>query len=149
MKEKTVILLAEDDHGHATLTRMSLRRAGLFNDVVRFKDGQETLDFLFARGEGPSRQPCVPYLLLLDLRMPKVGGISVLRQIKQDEQLRKMPVVVLTTTYNPHEIEECSRLECSHYIVKPTEYEEFVEAMKEVEPFLDDSQATAATKPDA
>ena len=72
MKEDTVILLAEDDDGHAILTRMALREIGVKNEIIRLRDGQETVDFLFGAGRGPSREADGHYLLLLDLRMPKV-----------------------------------------------------------------------------
>lgn len=145
MKKDTLILLAEDDPGHAALARMSLRRVGIHNRVIQLEDGQKTLDFLFGRGEGASRDPEADYLLLLDLRMPKVDGISILRQIKRDEQLRTLPVVVLSTTDNPEEIQACYNLHCSHYIVKPAGYGEFVEAMRQLEPFLESPQVTATT----
>ena len=136
MKEDTVILQAEDDDGHATLTRMALREVGVNNQIIRFRDGQETVDFLFGTGQGSSREADVHYLLLLDLRMPKVDGISVLRRIRQDEQLRRMPVVVLSTTDNPHEIKTCKGLHCSCYIVKAAGYETFAAALQQVKPFV-------------
>jgi CheY-like chemotaxis protein len=140
MKQDTVILHAEDDDGHATLTRMALREVGVNNQIIRFRDGQKTLDFLFGTGQGPSREADVHYLLLLDLRMPMVDGISVLRRIKQDEQLRGMPVVVLSTTDNPHEIKTCKSLHCSCYIVKVAGCEAFAAALQQVKPFLEHRQ---------
>jgi CheY-like chemotaxis protein len=145
MQEDTVILLAEDDDGHATLTRLALREVGVSNPIIRFRDGQETIDFLFGTGQGPSRQADVGYLLLLDLRMPKVGGIAVLRRIRQDGQLRRMPVVVLSTTDNPHEIDTCKELNCNCYIVKPAGNNAFAEALRQVRPFLEHRQAPRTT----
>ena len=145
MKEDTVILLAEDDDGHATLTRMTLREIGVKNQIIRFRDGQETLDFLFGTGQGPSREADVHYLLLLDLRMPKVDGISVLRRIRQDEQLRRMPVVILSTTDNPHEIKTCKSLHCSCYVVKAAGCEAFAAALQQVKPFLEYRQTPQTT----
>ena len=81
---EVVILVAEDDSGHARLIEKNLTRGGLGNPMVRFDNGQAVLDFLFRRGEGPHRVSEVPYLLLLDIHMPKVDGVEVLRQIKQD-----------------------------------------------------------------
>ena len=75
--------------------------------IIHFMDGQETLNFIFSRGPGPHRKPNTPYLLLLDIRMPKVDGFEVLKQIKEDSELRKMPVIMATTTDEPHEIERC------------------------------------------
>ena len=145
MKEDTVILQAEDDDGHATLTRMALREVGVNNQIIRFRNGQETVDFLFGTGLGPSREADVHYLLLLDLRMPKVDGISVLRRIRQDEQLRLMPVVILSTTDNPHEIKTCKSLHCSCYLVKAAGCEAFAAALQQVKPFLEDSQTPRTT----
>ena len=145
MKEDTVILLAEDDDGHAALTRMALREVGVNNQIIRFRDGQETVDFLFGTGQGPSRESDVHYLLLLDLRMPKVDGISVLRRIRQDGQLRRMPVVILSTTDNPHEIKTCKGLHCSCYIVKAAGYEAFAAALQQVKPFLEHRQTPRTT----
>jgi CheY-like chemotaxis protein len=145
MKEDTVILQAEDDDGHATLTRMALREVGVNNQIIRFRNGQETVDFLFGTGLGPSREADVHYLLLLDLRMPKVDGISVLRRIRQDEQLRLMPVVILSTTDNPHEIKTCKSLHCSCYLVKAAGCEAFGAALQQVKPFLEHSQTPRAT----
>ena len=145
MNEDTVILLAEDDDGHATLTRMTLREIGVKNQIIRFRDGQETLDFLFSTGQGPSREADVHYLLLLDLRMPKVDGIAVLGRIRKDGQLRRMPVVVLSTTDNPHEIKTCKGLHCSCYIVKAAGYEAFAAALEQVKPFLEHRQAPQTT----
>jgi CheY-like chemotaxis protein len=145
MKEDTVILLAEDDDGHATLTRMALREIGVKSQIIRFRDGQETVDFLFGNGHGPSREADVDYLLLLDLRMPKVDGIEVLRRVRQHGQLRRMPVVVLSTTDNPHEINTCKRLRCSCYVVKAAGYEAFAAALEQVKPFLEHRQTSRTT----
>ena len=145
MKEDAVILLAEDDDGHATLTRMALREVGVNNEIIRFRDGQETVDFLFGNGQRHSREADAHYLLLLDLRMPKVDGIAVLRRIRQDEQLRRMPVVVLSTTDNPHEIKTCKSLHCSCYIVKAAGCEAFAAALQQVKPFLEHRQAPRTT----
>ncbi len=147
MKEETVILLAEDDDGHATLTRMALREIGVKNQIIRFVDGQETLDFLCGAGRGPSPEADGHYLLLLDLRMPKVDGFVVLRRIKQDAQLRRMPVVVLSTTDDPHDIETCRNLHCNCYIVKDAGYEAFAAALDQVKPFLDHCRVPQTTGP--
>ena len=96
MKHDMVILVAEDDAGHARLIEKNLRRAGLENRIERFEDGGEVLDFLLRRGER-KRESGTAYLLLLDIRMPKVEGVEVLRQLKADPELRKMPVIMLTT----------------------------------------------------
>lgn len=136
MKKDVVIAIAEDDEGHAKLIRKNLQRAGIYNEIVWFKDGQETLDFLFKRGAGPHRETGVPYLLLLDLRMPKVDGVEVIRQLKQDDELRKIPIIVITTTDDPREVEYCHSLGCNNYITKPIDYEKFVVAIRQLGLFL-------------
>ena len=128
--QEVIILVAEDDEGHARLIQKNLSRAGLHNEVVRFSNGQAVLDFLFRRGANPHREPDTSYLLLLDIRMPQVDGVEVLRQIKQDSELRKMPVIMLTTTDDPREVERCHAIGCASYMVKPVDYEKFAEAIK-------------------
>jgi len=115
------------------------------NQIIRFRDGQETLDFLFGTGQGPSREADSHYLLLLDLRMPKVDGIAVFRTIRQDEQLRRMPVVVLSTTDNRHEIKMCKQLHCSCYIVKAAGYKALAEDLQQVKLLLEHRQAPRTT----
>ncbi|HHY85518.1 MAG TPA: response regulator [Verrucomicrobia bacterium] len=127
---EVTILIVEDDSGHARLIERNLTRAGLNNAVHRFENGQAILDFLFRRGPEPHRTHDGPYLILLDIRMPRVDGIEVLRQIKSDGELRRIPVIMLTTTDDPREVERCHDLGCSSYIVKPVDYEKFAEAIK-------------------
>ncbi|HTL18574.1 MAG TPA: response regulator [Patescibacteria group bacterium] len=127
---EVIILVAEDDAGHARLIEKNLTRAGLHNPIVRFDNGQAVLDFLFRRGSGLQRAAEAAYLLLLDIRMPQVDGIEVLRQIKQDSELRKIPVIILTTTDDPREVERCHTIGCASYIVKPVDYDKFAEAIK-------------------
>jgi CheY-like chemotaxis protein len=127
---EVIILVAEDDAGHARLIEKNLTRAGLNNSILRFDNGQSVLDFLFRRGAGPQRAADTPYLLLLDIRMPQVDGVEVLRQIKQDQELRKIPVIILTTTDDPREVERCHSIGCASYIVKPVDYNKFAEAIK-------------------
>jgi CheY-like chemotaxis protein len=129
MTKEVTILIAEDDDGHARLIEKNLSRAGLHNPVERFHNGQQIVDFLFRRGSGRHRSPDAAYLLLLDIRMPQVDGIEVLRQVKESVALRKMPVIMLTTTDDPREVERCHALGCSTYIVKPVIYERFAEAI--------------------
>ncbi|MEN8265329.1 MAG: response regulator [Nitrospirota bacterium] len=135
MDKDTVILLAEDDEGHARLIMKNLRRAGLDNRILLFKDGQETLDFLLGTGEGHHRDSTSSYLLLLDISMPKINGIEVLQKIKQDDELKKTPVIMITTTDDPHEVARCHKLGCSKYIIKSDDYEKFVDAVNELGTF--------------
>ena len=136
MKEEVIVLIVEDDDGHARLIEKNLRRASIENEMLRFTDGQQILDFLFRRGEGRKREHLTPYLLLLDIRIPKMDGIEVLRQVKQDEELRKVPVIMLTTMDDPREVEVCHSLGCSHYIVKPVEYDKFAAVLTQLGLFL-------------
>jgi CheY-like chemotaxis protein len=131
-----VVLIVEDDDGHARLIEKNLRRACINNEMLRFADGQQILDFLFRRGEGRQREHFISYLLLLDIRIPKIDGVDVLRQIKQDEELRKIPVIMLTTMEDPREVDACHRLGCSHYIVKPVEYDKFSAVLGQLGLFL-------------
>ena len=127
---EVLIMVAEDDDGHARLIERNLTRAGLHNPILRFKNGQQVLDYLFCAGEGSHRKPDAAYLLLLDIRMPQVDGVEVLRRLKQDPELRKIPVIMLTTTDDPREVERCHLLGCSSYIVKPVNYDKFAESIR-------------------
>jgi len=136
MPKESVILIADDDAGHARLIEKNLQRGGLHNRILRFENGQEILDFLFGRSSGKKRKSGTPYLLLLDIRMPKVDGVEVLTQIKADAGLRKMPVIMLTTTDDPREVARCHQLGCSSYLVKPVDYEKFSDAIKQLGLFI-------------
>jgi CheY-like chemotaxis protein len=136
MTREVVILIVDDDAGHARLIEKNLRRAGLHNPLIRFENGQEILDFVLCRGKGPHRAPSTSYLLLLDIRMPQVDGIEVLRQLKADPELRKIPVSMLTTTDDPREVQRCHELGCNNYIVKPVDYEKFADAIKNIGLFM-------------
>lgn len=135
MRKDAVILVAEDDQGHFLLFERNLRRSGINNKIVRFVDGAQLLDFLFKRSDH-HRQDGVAYLLVLDIRMPKTDGIEVLTAIKNDAELMKIPVIVLTTADNTKEIGVCHELGCSVYVVKPVEYDAFVDASRKIGAFL-------------
>jgi CheY-like chemotaxis protein len=142
--EPLQILLAEDDDGHALLIERNLKRAGLVNRVVRARDGQEALDLVRA---GIGAEPAsVPFLLLVDINMPRIDGVEVLRQLKADPKTALVPVIMLTTTDDPREIERCYQLGCSIYITKPVRYEDFVEALKRLGMFLEIVKLPAAEK---
>ncbi|MBL9214991.1 MAG: response regulator [Opitutaceae bacterium] len=136
MNQPPVILIVEDDEGHAILMRQNLEAAGLHNPVEHFRDGQAVLDFLFRRGPGRVRENGRMYLVLLDIRMPKIDGIEVLRRIKTDPELRKLPVIMLTTTDDAREVERCHELGCSVYVQKPVDYEKFAEAIRRLGMFI-------------
>jgi CheY-like chemotaxis protein len=136
MNSSLTILIVDDDEGHAILVRQSLEEAGLGNPVLHFNDGQAALDFLFQRGPGPSRESGRPYLALLDIRMPKVDGVEVLRQIKSAPELQKLPVIMLTTTEDPREVDRCHMMGCNVYLQKPVDYEKFAEAIRNLGMFI-------------
>ncbi|HWD20336.1 MAG TPA: response regulator [Verrucomicrobiae bacterium] len=135
MTKEVVILIADDDLGHVRLIEKNLQRAGLHNSIERFENGQQILDFLFGRGKRVRAREA-SYLLLLDIRMPQVDGVEVLRQIKGDAELRKIPTIMLTTTDDPREVDKCHALGCSSYVVKPVDYEKFAEAIKQFGLFI-------------
>jgi len=136
MQTGAVILIAEDDKGHFLLVKKNLWRSCVENDILYFRDGQEVLDFLFDSGNGPKQQRGGCYLLILDIRMPKVDGHEVLCRIKENRQLRKIPVIILTTTDQASEINQCYQLGCSFYMVKPVDYQNFMEAVENLGKFL-------------
>ncbi len=143
MHEEVEILIAEDDEGHAGLIRKNLARAGISNPIRWLRDGREALDFLLGEGAGPHLEHSMAYLLLLDLRMPRADGIEVLRRIKADPRTRRIPVIMITTTDDPREVEACHDLGCSNYITKPVDYQGFVEAIRQLGLFLSVVQVPA------
>lgn len=136
MAESLTIILAEDDDGHAMLIEKNLRRAGLVNGFVRVRDGQEALDLVHGRGAFAGRAVGHNALLLLDINMPRVDGVEVLRRLKSDPATAAIPIIMLTTTDDPREVERCYQLGCNVYVTKPVEYEEFIHAIKQLGLFL-------------
>jgi CheY-like chemotaxis protein len=125
-----MILLAEDDEGHAFLVQKNLERSGITNTIIHVKDGQSALDYVQRKGAFAERVANGPLLLVLDINMPRLDGVEVLAALKASEKTAKIPVVMLTTTDDPREIERCYQLGCSVYITKPVEYQNFVEAVR-------------------
>ena len=136
MSEQPTILITEDDDGHAFLIEDNLRRAGVNALFLRFSDGEEVLKFLSGETTEPKFERGRAYLLLLDIRMPKVDGVEVLRRIKEDPELHKLPVIILTTTDDPREVERCHELHCNNYIQKPVSWERFASAITQLGKFL-------------
>jgi CheY-like chemotaxis protein len=130
------ILIVEDDEGQAILIRKNLEAAGLSNPIEHFSDGQAVLDFLFDRGAGRRLEIGQAYLVLLDVRMPKVDGVQVLGQIKSDPKLRKLPVIMLTTNDDMREVERCHLLGCNGYIQKPVDYDQFAQGIQRLALFI-------------
>ncbi len=134
--EPILIVLVEDDDGHAKLVERNLKRAGVANGIRRLRDGQEAIDFVQGSGSFSGRNTPQPMLLLLDIKMPRVDGLQVLRQLKSNPQTSLVPVIMLTTTDDPREIQRCYELGCSVYITKPVDYQAFVEAINRLGLFL-------------
>ena len=131
--EQIEILMAEDNPKDAELTQRALRKHNLGNRLVWVKDGAEALDFLYCRGEYVGRDPArPPKLVLLDLKMPRVDGIEVLRQIKADRRTRLIPVVVMTSSNEESDVTESYRLGANSYIVKPIEFGPFLDVMAKI-----------------
>ena len=130
------ILIAEDDDGHFSLIQRNLSRAGIDNDVTRFSDGQAVLDFLNHLKDPDNPRLHHPWVLILDVRMPKVDGLEVLRTIKQDSLLKRIPVIVLTTAGDERVIEQCHEAGCNVFVVKPVDYTQFVETITQLGRFL-------------
>ncbi|HEX8986894.1 MAG TPA: response regulator [Rhodocyclaceae bacterium] len=124
------ILLVEDTDSDAELAIRALRRRGLANKLVWLSDGAQALDFIFAEGEYVRRKAdSHPKVILLDLRLPKVSGIEVLRRLKSDEKARRIPVVVVTSSKEDSDLKECYALGVNSYISKPVEFDEFTRAV--------------------
>lgn len=132
MKRPVVLVFAEDDAGHFFLTKKYLTEQGVRNEMIRFPDGRTTLDFFFMKGDGLKRDPMCDYVLILDIRMPRIDGFEVLKTIRADGELGDLPVIILSTTDNPDEVARCERLGCHAYIVKPVKYGTYIDAMRKV-----------------
>jgi two-component system response regulator len=127
------ILLVEDNPDDVELTRLAFDEAKIANQLAVVSDGAEALDYLFARGRFADRDPAdLPSLVLLDLNLPKVDGREVLQAIRANEATRSLPVVVLTTSTEPFDVEATYALGVNSYIQKPVDFEQFVWAVKQV-----------------
>ena len=126
------ILLVEDDPKDVELTLTALEEYHLANEVVVARDGEEALDYLYRRGSFATRSNDNPAVLLLDLKLPKVDGLEVLQQIKSDENLKIIPVVVLTSSHEEKDMVASYRLGVNAYVVKPVDIHEFVNAIREL-----------------
>jgi CheY-like chemotaxis protein len=126
------ILIVEDDPRDVELTLTALEDYKLVNEVVIARDGQEALDYLYCRGQFHDRLNENPAVMLLDLKLPKVDGLEVLKQIKSDERLKMVPVVVLTSSHEEQDMLRSYKLGVNAYVVKPVDFHEFVNAVKEL-----------------
>jgi CheY-like chemotaxis protein len=128
------IVMVEDDEGHARLIERNIRRAGISNVVRHFSDGTSALDYIFNGHDGPCLNG--PALILLDLNLPDMSGTDILAKIKSAPELKRTPVVVLTTTDDKVEIQRCYDLGCNVYVTKPVDYESFADAIRQLGLFL-------------
>jgi CheY-like chemotaxis protein len=126
------ILMVEDDPKDVELTLTALEDYNLANEVVVTRDGQQALDYLHCRGEYKTRSKDNPAVMLLDLKLPKVDGLEVLKQVKSDSDLRVIPVVVLTSSKEEKDMVASYKLGVNAYVVKPVDFHEFVNAIKEL-----------------
>jgi CheY-like chemotaxis protein len=124
--------MVEDDPNDVELTLTALADYNLANEVVVAGDGEEALDYLYCRGKFTTRTNDNPAVLLLDLKLPKVDGLQVLKQIKSDENLRMIPIVVLTSSHEESDMVASYKLGVNAYVVKPVDFHEFVNAIKEL-----------------
>ncbi len=132
MHSLPTILIVDDDEGHAILIRENLESSGAPNRIEHFRDGQAALDFFAARPTAASDS----YIVLLDIRMPKIDGIEVLRRLRADPAFRMLPIIMLTTTDDVRDVQRCHQLGCSGYIQKPVDYDRFAEAIRRIGLFV-------------
>src|SRR6266436_7657414 len=130
--EVKTILLAEDDPNDVELTLTALGEHNLANRVAVVHDGEEALDYLYRRGKFSARLNGNPIFVLLDLKMPKVNGLEVLRKMKTDERLKTIPVIVLTSSREAPDLAECYEFGVNGYVVKPVDFQDFIKAVKEL-----------------
>lgn len=130
MRDLRTILLVEDDANDVELTLTALAQHNLANKIVVLRDGAAALDYLYRRGAYQDRTDQQPLVVLLDMKMPKVSGLDVLREMKNDEALRLMPVVMLTSSREERDLVSSYRLGVNAYVVKPVSFAEFVDAIK-------------------
>jgi two-component system, response regulator len=126
------ILLAEDNSNDAELTQYALRESNLLNEIIHAKDGTEALDYLFHKGIYSDSNDDIPVVAFIDLKMPKVDGIEVLREIKTNERFKSLPVVILTSSKEERDLVESYRLGANAYVVKPVDFEKFIFTVKQL-----------------
>ena len=130
------ILMIEDDEGHARLIEKNIRRAGVGNEMLHLNYRSRARAYLFGPAGRRGRAEHSPFMILLDLNLPDMSGVEILKRIKADEALRRAPVIILTTTDDKAEIERCYDLGCNVYITKPLIYQNFAEAIVQLGLFL-------------
>lgn len=131
-----IILLAEDDEGHTELIKDGLKSSGICNRIICFGNGEDAWKFLSGTSDKEVRDKSKCYLLLLDINMPKMDGIEVLKRMKSNDDLKDIPVIILTTTDDPREVETCYKLGCNIYITKPIDFMKFAETLRRLGLFI-------------
>ena len=134
--KELIILIAEDDDGHAELIREGLENSGVCNKQIRFTNGLEVWEFLDLQIKSDIRDKKSAFLLLLDINMPKMNGIELLQKIKTDDELKEIPIIMLTTTDDPREVETCYRLGCNMYVTKPVQFDKFADTLHRMGLFI-------------
>jgi len=132
MSNPVTIIMIEDDEGHARLIERNIRRSGVNNEIVPFTNGTEAISYLFGSDGTGSERKAHALLILLDLNLPDMTGIDILKRVKENRHLKSTPVVVLTTTDDSQEIKRCYELGCNVYITKPVNYESFANAIRQL-----------------
>lgn len=134
--KELIILIAEDDDGHAELIQDGLVGSGVCNRIIRFKNGEDVWNFFTGNNKEENKDASKSYLLLLDINMPKMDGIEVLRRIKSNIELKETPIMMLTTTDDPREVEMCYKVGCNMYITKPVQFDKFAETLHRMGLFI-------------
>ncbi len=131
--QQVTIVMIEDDDGHAKLIEKNLRRAGIMNEIVHIDNGRVAAEYLLGTGQyAGSKRPETPMLILLDLNLPEMDGFQILEKIKTEDSTKLIPVIILTTTDNPREVERGYALGCNVYVTKPVEYEAFADSIRKL-----------------
>ncbi len=137
MKRNITIIVAEDDDGHALLIKRNLIRFGIINPVIHFKNGEEVLQFFFSKYTNDFNTLNITYIILLDIKMPKVDGIEVLDKLKKNTITKDIPIVMISTTDNPKEIDMCNSMGCNGFIIKPIDVQNLIEILGNLDYELD------------
>ena len=151
MTKDDVLLIVEDNDGHAGLVKKNLERVGITNKKLLFHNGEEVLSFLLERKDHLSKyskKDNPSFVVLLDVRLPKIDGIEVLKKIKQYKELSNIPVIMLTTSDDPNTVKVCNDLGCAEYFVKPVDYNDFIDVINDLGLFLNSASTSGATPGD-
>ena len=132
MSQPVTIIMIEDDEGHARLIERNIRRSGVNNEIVPFTNGTAAVNYLFGRDGTGNDHKGRALLILLDLNLPDMTGIDILRRVRENRYLKTAPVVVLTTTDDSQEIKRCYDMGCNVYITKPVNYDSFANAIRQL-----------------